>query len=85
MTPFSDVDVALLLDTPLPPYERLKLEVTIQGEVEVTGDFPTMDVRAINEAPLMVRGKIVQQGILLYERERAHRVTFRGSDAQALL
>ena len=35
-----------------------------------------VDVRAINDAPLTVRGRIVQEGILLYERDRARRVAF---------
>ncbi|MGD9099285.1 MAG: nucleotidyltransferase domain-containing protein [Anaerolineae bacterium] len=74
--PFSDVDIALLLTTLLPSYERLKLELTIQGDVEDASGFFPVDVRAINQAPLMVQGKIVQKGILLYERDRARRVAF---------
>jgi predicted nucleotidyltransferase len=76
VTPFSDVDVALLLTTPLPPYERLQLELTIQGEIEAASGLSPVDVRAINQAPLMVRGRIVQEGVLLYERDRARRVAF---------
>ncbi len=38
--PFSDLDVALLLSPPLPPpYERLKLELTLQGDIEDACDF----------------------------------------------
>jgi predicted nucleotidyltransferase len=74
--PFSDVDIALLLTTSLPPYERLKLELTIQGDVEAAFGLSPVDVRAINKAPLLVRGRIVQEGILLYERDRARRVAF---------
>ena len=76
VTPFSDVDVALLLTTPLPPYERLKLELTIQGEIEAASGLSPVDVRAINQAPLLVRGRIVQEGVLLYERDRVRRVAF---------
>lgn len=76
VTPFSDVDVALLLTTPLPPYEQLKLELTIQGEIEAASGLSPVDVRAINQAPLMVQGRIVQEGVLLYERDRARRVAF---------
>ncbi len=75
-TPLSDVDIALLLAAPLAAYERLKLELTIQGEIEMPGDLPPVDVRAINDAPLMVQGRIVQQGKLVYERDHAHRVHF---------
>lgn len=76
VTPFSDVDIALLLTTPLPPYERLQMELTIQGDIETTCGLSPVDVRAINEAPLTVRGRIVQQGVLIYERDRARRVAF---------
>ena len=76
MTPLSDVDIALLLAVHLPPYERLRMELTIQGDIEVACGLSPVDVRAINEAPLMVQGRIVQQGILLYEGDRARRVAF---------
>jgi predicted nucleotidyltransferase len=76
MTPLSDVDIALLLTAPLLPYERLKTELAIQGDIEAACDLSPVDVRAINEAPLVVQGRIVQQGILLYERDRGHRIAF---------
>ncbi len=76
VTPFSDVDIALLLATPVPPYERLNMELTIQGDIEVSCGLSPVDVRAINEAPLTVQGRIVQQGILLYEGHRGRRVAF---------
>ena len=76
MTPLSDVDIALLLNASLPPYERLKMELTIQGDIEAACGLSPVDVRAINEAPLTVQGRIVQQGILLYERDRGRRIAF---------
>jgi hypothetical protein len=74
--PFSDIDVALLLTTPLPPYEQLQLELALQAEIEDASGLSPVDVRVINQAPLLVRGRIVQQGILLYERDRTRRVAF---------
>lgn len=76
VTPFSDIDIALLLSEPLPPYERLTCELAIQADIEAAGGLTGLDVRAINEAPLLVQGRIIQQGILLYERDRARRVAF---------
>lgn len=76
VTPFSDVDVALLLTKLLPPYEQLQLELLVQGEIEDASGLYPVDVRAINRAPLMLQGRIVQHGILLYERDRARRVAF---------
>jgi len=76
VTPFSDVDIALLLTNPLPPYEGLKVELAIQGDIEAACGLSPVDVRAINEAPLTVQGRIIQQGILLYERDRGRRIGF---------
>ncbi len=81
VTPLSDVDIALLLTASLPPYERLKMELTIQGDIEAAREvllhgLSSVDVRAINEAPLTVRGRIVQEGILIYERDRVRRIAF---------
>lgn len=74
--PSSDVDVALLL-TELPlPYERLTLELTIQADLEDACQLSDIDVRTINHAPLLVQGRIVQEGILLYSRDKARRVAF---------
>jgi predicted nucleotidyltransferase len=87
MTPFSDVDIALLLKTPADAdtsyssqpssdYDRLMLELTIQGEIEETLGFSPVDVRSINAAPLLVQGHIIQNGIRIYERDHAQRVAF---------
>jgi predicted nucleotidyltransferase len=76
VTPFSDVDIALVLSNPLPPYDRLMLEFAIEAAIEDASNLTTVDVRAINEAPLLVRGRVVQEGILLYQRDKARRVAF---------
>jgi predicted nucleotidyltransferase len=76
VTPFSDVDVALVLSESFPPYERLNLEFEIEAAIEDATGLTGLDVRAINEAPLLVRGKIVQEGVRLYECEHARRVAF---------
>jgi predicted nucleotidyltransferase len=76
MTPLSDVDIALLLADSLSPSEQLDLELTIQGKLESASGYSPVDVRAVNQAPLLVQARIVQQGILIYERDRSRRVTF---------
>lgn len=76
MTPFSDVDIALVLYESLPSYDRLMLELGVQGAIEAALGFSPVDVRVINTTPLTVRGRIVQEGILLYEGDRARRVAF---------
>ncbi len=75
--PTSDVDIALVLnEVPANGKELLSLEFTIQAALEDACDLSNLDVRTINNAPLMVRGEIVQAGILLYERNRATRIAF---------
>jgi predicted nucleotidyltransferase len=75
-TTLSDVDIALLLTDSVLPYDRLKLELSIQGDIETACGSLSVDARAINDAPLMVQGAVVQQGRLIYERDRARRVRF---------
>lgn len=75
--PTSDIDIALVLSDPPAPYERFKLELIIQAELEDTCQLgEEMDVRSINDAPLMVQGRILQEGLLLYERDRELRIAF---------
>jgi predicted nucleotidyltransferase len=74
--PDSDVDIALVLSEVPPPYERLKLELEIQAALEDACQLSNVDVRTINQAPIMAQGPIVQEGILLYNRDRAQRIAF---------
>lgn len=76
VTPFSDVDIALVLSEPLASYDRLMLELKIEAAIEDASGLRGLDVRAIDEAPLLVRGEVVQEGIRLYERDHARRVAF---------
>ena len=75
-TPFSDVDIALVLSEPLSPRERLDLELGVEIALEDMLGLPNADVRVINDAPLQVRGTVVQEGILLYCRDEEQRVDF---------
>jgi len=75
-TPLSDVDIALLLTNSLPAYERLKLELRVQGAIESEARLGSVDVRSLNDAPLLVRGRILQHGVLVYERNRSSRIAF---------
>jgi len=74
--PFSDVDIALVLRESPPAYDRLRLELKIQAAIEDATGLMSIDVWSVNEAPLMVRGTVVQEGLLVYEGDRARRVDF---------
>jgi len=74
-TPLSDIDIAIVTNRDVSPRERLQLELTLEIELSelCDGEF---DVRIINDAPLAVRGTVVQTGRLLYVRNDADRVEF---------
>jgi hypothetical protein len=79
-TPLSDVDIALvLIEGQYDPSKRLELELKIEDEIARTCRIGEIDVRAINYAPLMVRGEIVTKGMLLYSRDEDFRVDFETS------
>ena len=75
-TPFSDVDIALLVDDDLSPLERLKLTLSIQLDLADRCDISNADVRIINDAPLVFRGRVVCDGLLVYARDEGERVEF---------
>jgi len=75
-TPFSDVDIALLVDEDLSPLERLKLTLRIQLDLADHADISNADVRIINDAPLVFRGRVVGDALLVYARDEQERVEF---------
>ncbi len=75
-TPLSDVDVALVAGQALRPLVRLKLILRLQVALADCCDIPNGDVRLIDEAPLVFRGRVLTDGILVYARDEAFRVEF---------
>ncbi len=75
-TPFSDVDVGLVVDEGLEPLGRLRLVLRLQVDLHDCCDIPNAEVRVINDAPLVFRGRVVSDGILLYAREEQDRIEF---------
>ncbi len=75
-TPLSDVDIALVADRELVPKERLKMMLDIGVELAERCGVRNADVRIINDAPLVFRGRVVCDGCLLYARDEATRVEF---------
>jgi len=76
LTPFSDVDIALVADRELPPKERLKLMLGVEVKLANRCGISNADVRIINDAPLVFRGRVVCGGILLYAHDEAARIEF---------
>jgi predicted nucleotidyltransferase len=75
-TPMSDVDVALIIDQGLSPLERLKLLLRIQLDLLDQGDIANADVRIVNDAPVVFRGRVVTDGLLIYARNEQERIDF---------
>jgi hypothetical protein len=75
-TPFSDVDIALLVAEDLSPLEKLRLILRTQLALADHVDIPNADVRIINDAPLVFRGRVVSDGILVYARDEQERIEF---------
>jgi len=76
--PGSDVDVALVLEPGhgLSAYHRMQMELRIAAELEVQCDLPQADVRSVNDAPVMVQGTVVTEGVLVYSRDEDFRADF---------
>jgi hypothetical protein len=70
------VDVALLVDGDLSPLEMLKIALRVQLDLADQAGVSKADVRIINDAPLVLRGRVVSDGLLIYARDERERVEF---------
>ena len=79
-TPLSDFDVALVMvDEDYDPKSRLNLELQVEGEIARICGISDIDVRIMNEAPIMVLGEVVTNGRLLYSQDELFRVDYETS------
>jgi predicted nucleotidyltransferase len=77
MTPLSDVDIALVVaDEEIVRHGRLQLELALANEISERCELNEVDVRVVNTAPLIFRGQVVTEGILLFARDEGARVEF---------
>ena len=77
MTPLSDIDIALVIDeTRLAKKDRLDFELTIAGEISLRVNFYEIDARIINTAPIMFKGEVVTNGLLIFSHDEDARVEF---------
>ena len=77
--PFSDVDIALIVDEPISSRERRHLLLRLPVDLADSCDIRNADVRIINDAPLVFRGNVVTEGIVVYARNDDERVEFETS------
>jgi uncharacterized protein len=73
---FSDIDIGVYLEE-INPKKILDVELSLGLEFDdIIGGGCNVDVRTINNMPLMIKGKIVTDGMLLYSRDDSFRVEF---------
>ncbi len=76
LNPFSDVDIAMVVEDGLAPLDGLRLMLGIPVDLADSCDITNADVRIINDAPLVFQGRVVCDGILVYARDEGERVEF---------
>ena len=74
-TRLSDVDVAVVTTEEPLPRERLRLELALELDLrDALGE--EFDVRVINDAPILVRGRVLQTGKRIYVGDERRRIAF---------
>jgi predicted nucleotidyltransferase len=76
-TPLSDVDIGILVyQGENPQLESIKFELEVEDLVVGKCGLRKAELRVINGAPILIRGQIVTEGLLLYCRDEDARVEF---------
>ena len=71
MTSFSDIDIAILVDK-LKNDKKKMLDFDFLVEADLIHNLPgyKFDVRNLNQAPVLVQGKIITEGRLLFTKDQ---------------
>jgi predicted nucleotidyltransferase len=76
---FRDVDVAILLSDPLPPYESERLAMRVALAIEKALDYEfELDVKVLNHSPVYFQHEVIKNGRLIFCRDEAGRVRYEG-------
>lgn len=65
-TPLSDIDIAVYQKTSKPVYDLRIVELKIESELTRLLPDYKFEIRSLNDAPLIVVGKIINDGVLLF-------------------
>ena len=74
--PGSDLDIAVMFDRSVPAAERLNLELALGLAFDTRLGGERADVRDLAAMPLILRGRVVTEGALLFSRDEVGRVAF---------
>lgn len=72
----SDVDVAVLLDVSIDPEERLSLQLELIAAAARALRSSRLDLVILDDAPVLLRHRVLRDGERLLERDRARLVRF---------
>ena len=76
-TPLSDVDVGVLFDETLPNSDVFDLALELTSRLQEIAKTPlAVDVRAMNEMPILMLGAIVSEGACIYARDETDRLAY---------
>ncbi len=75
----SDIDVGVVLEASVPPELRLGIELALESALVEASDIQTLDIRVLNQAPLLLQGAVVTDGVCVFSRDEATRVEFEAS------
>jgi predicted nucleotidyltransferase len=72
----SDVDIAVMFERSVPAEERLRRELELGLAFDARLGGERADVRDLAALPLVLRGRVVTEGALLFSRDEEGRVAF---------
>jgi hypothetical protein len=67
--PLSDIDIAIYQRTNKSAYDYRMFEFSIESDLIQSIPSYKFDVRSLNDAPIIVIGKILNEGILLFMKD----------------
>jgi predicted nucleotidyltransferase len=74
--PFSDIDIAIYT-TRVSPAKRLELELLLSLKFDEKLDCKAKsEVRIINNLPLVIKGQVISDGLLIFSANDVERVDF---------
>ena len=77
--PFSDLDIGIYIEK-VPDRKYLELELSLSLEIDAGVETSiASEVRIINNLPLVILGKMITEGALIYSRDEVVRVDFETS------
>ena len=74
--PDSDLDIAVLLDRPIPDARALRYRLKLAGDLGAALHRNDVQLVILNDAPPLLAHRVLSRGVLVFERARVARVRF---------